>query len=91
MRVVEINEALLKKFPSKSRKELRFIIQGVVKIINRKLRRAYIVKFTVPKLGTFKTHGGRIKKNTGNIRKADRINKRKIALKKEFEKDNVLW
>ena len=63
MRVVKITDDLLKMFPDKSRRELRFIIQGIVKSVNKKLRNARILKFTVPGLGEFKTHGGRVKTN----------------------------
>lgn len=91
MRVVEINEALLKRFPSKTRKQLRMVVQGIVKSANRKLTNARIVDFTVRGLGRFKTHGGRVKRNKKHIQKLGRQNKRKIYLKKQLKKENILW
>lgn len=91
MRVVEITPSLLKRFPGKSRRQLRFIIQGVVKSINRKLRNAHIVKFTVPGLGEFRTHGNRTKRNKKAIQKRDREMKRKIYYEQSMKKEKILF
>lgn len=91
MRVVEITDNLLKKFPDKSRRELRFIAQGIVKSINKKLRGAYIIKFTVPGLGEFRTHGKRIKKNRKQRITKSRKLKREVYKQERFKKENILW
>ncbi len=91
MRVVEITDYMLRMFPGKSRKQLRFIIHGIIRPINRKMRRAYILDFTVPKLGRFKTHGTRVKGNKRNRIKSDRLTKRRMAKVKALKKENVLF
>lgn len=91
MRVVRITDDLLKMFPGRSRKEIRFIVQGIVKSINKKLRNARILKFTVPGLGEFKTHGGRVKTNKKHRQRLDRDKKRKIYKENRFKKENILW
>ena len=91
MPVLKIPPKLEYKYPSLRRKELRLVLTMIIKSINMRLRKAYIVDFKVRGLGTFKSHGNRKKKNFKKLLIKDKLRKRKKQEEKENLKENLLW
>lgn len=85
---LELTNELLIKHPNLTRSEMRLILRTIWNTKSSKLKRGYIVDFTIPHFGRIKSHGNKKKKT---YHAADRKAKRKTYSKKLMEKEKLLF
>ena len=87
---LHIPPELLKLNPTLQLKEIRAIIQVILKAKGNILRQSTIVDIRIPKLGRIKSHGNK-KKNTSKALLQDRRRKRLEKRKKELTIEKLLF
>lgn len=91
MKLRDIPQKLSNKHPDLTKKEIKMIVSMILSSRADKIRRGYILDFTVTYLGRFRTHKSKKVKRYNKNKIKDKKRKRIAALKKEFEVKNLLW
>lgn len=84
-------DKLLAKHPDLTKKEIKIITSMILAARASKLKGAYIVKFTVPYLGVFRSHGSKKVRRYNKNKVRDRKRKKVELLKKSLTKEKLLW
>jgi len=84
-------DKLLDKYPRHTSKELRIIPQQILRSRGLKIARGYILYFTVPRLGKFRTHASKVTRRKSGTQKEDRRRKKELTIKKQNTREALLW
>lgn len=84
-------QKLLDKHPDLTKKEIKTISNMILASRADKIRRAYILSFSVTYLGRFRTRMSKKVRRYNKNKKKDRDRKRELQLKKSMKKENILW
>lgn len=86
-----IPQKLLDKHPELTKKEIRMVASMILASRADKIRRAYILNFTILGLGKTRTHLAKKVRRYNKNKKKDRIRKRELQLIKETKTEYLLW
>jgi len=86
-----IPQKLLDKHPDLTKKEIRMIASMILASRADKIRRAYILNFTVLGLGNFRSHASKKVRRYNKNKIKDRKRKRELQSIKENSKIYLLW
>jgi len=86
-----IPQKLLDKHPDLTKKEIKIIANMILASRADKIRRAYIVRFTVTYLGTFRSHLAKKVRRYNKNKISDKKRKRVLQKEKLMSKDKLLW
>ncbi len=91
MAQLKLSQKLLDRHPDLTKLEIGIIVKMILASRADKIRRAYILKFTVMFLGQFRSHGSKKVKRYNRNKLKDRIRKRELQNIKENSREYLLW